>query len=85
MKKIGEEMERRRSLCGFESMLQRLPDKLVFPGTPQEPSARKRIMLCTNLSEVILHTFCQLFWNPVSGLQHLGNICQHSTLCISIL
>lgn len=40
MKEIGEEMEGRRggegSLCGFESTVQRLPDKLVFPGTPQE-------------------------------------------------
>lgn len=32
------------SLCGFESTLQQLPDKLVFPGTPQDHSARKRIM-----------------------------------------
>lgn len=61
MKDLEEELEGRReggkgSLCGFESTVQRLPDKLVFPGTPQEHSARKRIMLCTNLSEIIFHT-----------------------------
>lgn len=44
------------SLCGFESTVQQLPDKIVFPGTPQGHSARRRIMQCTNLSKVILKT-----------------------------
>lgn len=55
MKEIWEEMEGQEG-GGFESTAQQLPDKLVFPGTPRERSARKRIMLCTNLSEVILQT-----------------------------
>lgn len=41
---------------GFESMLQQLPDKLVFPGTPQENPVQPRIMQCINLREVILNT-----------------------------
>jgi len=55
-----EEMEVRRegqgSLCVFESTVQQLRDKLVFPGTQQEHVAQKIIMPGIHLSEVFLHT-----------------------------
>lgn len=60
------------SLCGFESAVQLLPDKLLFPGTPQENSARKRITQCTNLSEVILNTSLSTVLVSCLGTEALG-------------